>query len=321
MEATPSNTTHHSLPNYPIHNTINTHIPVIQVSQQYNVPNSPEFRIPKNNVVHFNVNPVTSMTENASNTVTIAQVYADIQAQISAWNSVNSSLPSLSPSSQVISPPFITSTLQQSSVMTWSAYCNYFYFNRNDTHCISSAYASSPIFSTALFTYINNNNELCNLNLFNIFSELFCKNHGINLNTLDWTTKIELRSKLTPYTSLYNFNGDFKTLSIQDLYAAFNEAGLQKWNPSHLNNADKRPNIYQGAVVRIEHQYVIIVKIADEPYKVSFTVPYYVLLPDWVSQTQISKTEFVFPNLSDSCNGSYENSNANTANDANPCSN
>jgi hypothetical protein len=100
---------------------------------------------------------------------------------------------------------------------------------------------------------------------------------------------------------------------------SFSESGLLQWNQSHLNKIDAQTNIHKGSIVCIEHQYILIQKVAGEdPLKLVFTIPHYVYLPNWVSQTCISYTNFTLLNKCPTINGIVENATEDIAEDALP---
>jgi len=111
-------------------------------------------------------------------------------------------------------------------------------------------------------------------------------------------------------------------MSTQELFMSFSESGLLQWNESHINRRDGQTNIHKGSIVCIEHQYILIHKVSgDDVLKLVFTVPHYVYLPNWVSQTSISFTQFNLLNKCPTINGNIENSDSDIGQGAIPVSN
>jgi hypothetical protein len=161
-------------------------------------------------------------------------------------------------------------------------------------------------------TYKDSTNEFCKVHLPNLFAELYNTNNNINGNTLDIGAKINLRSSLAPLTSLANFNGEFKAIDVATLYVELADVGFVRWNQHHKHHKDTRPNVFGGVLVNIEHQYNIYQRIGDETYLLSLKVPFIVHMPNWVSSTQYSRTDYILPMVAESVTSPAEPSTADT---------
>jgi len=294
-------TTNQGQVNYAIDNTLASHIPTFQRVSQANVPNTNDYKIPKKNVLHIRTNNIAAMPELKNNTITVKQIDDSIQEEIDNWNDrknastdpVFRALPDISANSlSLIAPPGRDNQLSNLRVIPWDIYTFWYHSNRSDIPMISPVFSSASQFNFNLMTYKDSHSEFCRINLFALFIDLYCRNNNVNENTLDFPFKIDLRQKLAPFTNAFNYNGEYKATSLQELYMSFAESGLLLWNENHLNRFDGRSNIHSGSIVCIEHQYILIHKVAgDEALKIVFTVPHYVYMPNWVSQTHISYTK------------------------------
>jgi hypothetical protein len=304
-------TTSHSQVNYPLENkSFAQHIPNIQTSVQCNVPNLADYKVPKKNMATIMCNHVTAMPSMRNYTVSVEDINRETVAAVQQYNSTHSNEQLiLNPScpNKPFSPlfPHLGDETQFSTtrVMQWQTYCDFIFADGNKRPNISTYYRNIPSFNTSLLTYKDSVSEHNKVHLGNIFTQLYNTNNNINDNTLDVAVKIDVRTKLANLTNLYNFNGEYKAIDLATFYVELAETGLVRWNPHHLNLIDARPNVYGGALVSIEHQYKILLKIADEPYLVTLITPYLVHLPNWVSTTQYSNTFYVLPMCSESATG------------------
>jgi hypothetical protein len=316
----PVNATCQSQCDYAIDNqSFPQHIPTIETSVQSNVPNTSDYKVPKKNMTTIRCNHATSMPSMNHFTVSINDINLQTVAAVAAWNAANpnSLLPvNTSDPTNPVSPLFkdlgVNTQFSNTRVMPWSTYCDLFYPNSNKRPFISSYYSYLPCFNTSLLTYKDSTNEFCKIHLPNLFAELYDTHNNINGNTLDIGTKISLRSNLAPLTNLANFNGEFKAIDVATLYVELADVGFVRWNQHHLNLQDARPNVFGGVLVNIEHQYNIYQRIGDESYLLSLKVPFIVHLPNWVSSTQYSRTNYVLTMVSDAVTSLVESASEDT---------
>jgi hypothetical protein len=311
-------TTNQGSLSYAIDSSLASHIPTFARVCQSNVPNMNDYKISKKNTLHFRVNNIAAIPELADNTFLVSDIDNDITLQADAWNTAN---PLPTPQIAVtplllVPPPGTDSQLSNLRVIPWDVYSFWYHSNRTDMPVISPVFSNAPQFNLNLMTVKDSHSEYSNINIFNRFIDLYCRNNNVNENSLDFSFKIDLRQKLAPYTNAYNYSGEYKATSLQELFMSFSESGLLQWNESHLNRRDGRPNIHKGSIVCLEHQYILIHKVSgDDVLKLVFTVPHYVYLPNWVSQTSISFTQTAsLLNKCPTINGNIENSNSDTNN-------
>ena len=303
-------TTNQGALTYGIDNSLASHIPTFARVCQSNVPNMNDYKISKKNTLHFRTNNIASMPELIYNTFLVTDIDADIAQQVAAWNSAN---PPPTPQIQatpllLIPPPGEIDQLSNLRVIPWDIYSFWYHSNRTDMPMISPVFSNAPQFNLNLMTVKDTYSEYSTLNVYNRFIDLYCRNNNVNENSLDFSFKIDLRQKLAPYTNAYNYSGEYKAMSTQELFMSFSESGLLQWNESHINRRDGQTNIHKGSIVCIEHQYILIHKVSGEDVlKLVFTVPHYVYLPNWVSQTSISFTQFNLLNKCPTINGNIEN--------------
>jgi hypothetical protein len=307
-------TTNQGAMTYVIDNSLASHIPTFARVCQSNVPNMSDYKISKKNTLHFRTNNIASMPELTNNTFFVSDIDADITAQVDAWNAVPGNTPSIQPTPLLLIPPPGESTqISNLRVIPWDIYSFWYHSNRTDIPVISPVFSNAPQFNLNLMTVKDTYSEYSTLNVYNRFIDLYCRNNNVNENSLDFSFKIELRQKLAPYTNAYNYSGEYKAMSTQELFMSFHESGLLQWNESHINRRDGRANIHKGSIVCIEHQYILIHKVSgDDVLKLVFTVPHYVYLPNWVSQTSISFTQNNLLNKCATINGKIHNSDNDT---------
>jgi hypothetical protein len=314
---------------YAIDNSLASHIPTFARVCQSNVPNMSDFKISKKNTLHFRTNNVASMPQLIDNTVLVTDIDNDIALQADNWNAANANpnIPGSQPPIVVtplllVPPPSGEDQLSNLRVIPWDIYSFWYHSNRTDIPVISPVFSNAPQFNFNLMTVKDSYSEYSSLNVFNRFIDLYCRNNNVNENSLDFSFKIDLRQKLAPFTNAYNYTGEYKATSLQELYMSFSESGLLQWDESHLNRRDSRTNIHKGSIVCIEHQYVLIHKVSgDDVIKLVFTVPHYVYLPNWVSQTSISFTQNVLLHKCPTINGSIENASDDIDNNTVPVQN
>jgi hypothetical protein len=294
---------------YAIDNSLTSHIPTFARVCQSNVPNMSDYKCSKKNTLHIRTNNIASMPALTNNTVLVSAIDAETLAQVTEWNANHTEQISATPL-LLIKPPYsVDSELTKLRVIPWDIYTFWYHANSTDLPFISPVFSDGPQFNLNLMTYKDTYSEYAKVNVFNMLIDLYCRNNNVNENSLDFSFKIDLRQKLTPYSNTYNYSGEYKSTSMQELFMAFSESGLLQWNQSHLNKIDARPNINKGCIVCIEHQYILIQKVAGEdPLKLVFTIPHYVYLPNWVSQTCISYTNNILLNKCPAINGTVENS-------------
>lgn len=297
------------------------HVPSIETSLQSNVPTPGDYKVAKKNMIAITTNAVTSMVSMTNFTSAIEDVNTQTAAAVSAWNARNPSqaLPTnQTDPTQPIAPLFndvgVENSFSSLRVMLWSTYCDIFYANNNKRPHINHYYRNLPCFNTPLLTYKNSTNEYCQVNLATIFMDLYNTNNNQNGNTLDIVTKIGLKNSLSPLTNLANFNGDYKAIDVSTFYVELADVGLVRWNPSHLNLKDARPNVFGGVLVSIEHHYNIYQRIFDETYLLTLKVPFTVLMTNWVSTTQYSRVNFGLTYVSETVTGLVESAVEDTPN-------
>jgi hypothetical protein len=305
---------------YGIDNSLASHIPTFARVCQSNVPNMSDYKISKKNTLHFRTNNIASMPELINNTFFVSDIDADITAQAIAWNTANAAAitagtaVAITPTPLLlIPPPGESNQISNLRVIPWDIYTFWYHSNRTDIPVISPVFSNAPQFNLNLMTVKDTYSEYSTLNVYNRFIDLYCRNNNVNENSLDFSFKIELRQKLAPYTNSYNYSGEYKATTLQELFMSFSESGLLQWNESHINRRDGRTNIHKGSIVCIEHQYILIHKVSgDDVLKLVFTVPHYVYLPNWVSQTSISFTQNNLLNKCPTINGKIHNSESDT---------
>jgi hypothetical protein len=311
-------TTNQGALTYGIDNSLASHIPTFARVCQSNVPNMNDYKISKKNTLHFRTNNIASMPELIYNTFLVTDIDADIAQQAAAWNTANPTATHIQPTPLLlIPPPGEIDQLSNLRVIPWDIYSFWYHSNRTDMPMISPVFSNAPQFNLNLMTVKDTYSEYSTLNVYNRFIDLYCRNNNVNENSLDFSFKIDLRQKLAPYTNSYNYSGEYKAMSTQELFMSFSESGLLQWNESHINRRDGQTNIHKGSIVCIEHQYILIHKVSgDDVLKLVFTVPHYVYLPNWVSQTSISFTQFNLLNKCPTINGNIENSDSDSLQDA-----
>ena len=322
-------TTNQGAMTYAIDNSLASHIPTFARVCQSNVPNMSDYKISKKNTLHFRTNNIATMPELIDNTFLVTDIDADITAQASAWNAANATAINAGTAVAItvtplllIAPPGEINQLSNLRVIPWDIYTFWYHSNRTDIPVISPVFSNAPQFNLNLMTVKDTYSEYSTLNVFNRFIDLYCRNNNVNENSLDFSFKIDLRQKLAPYSNAYNYSGEYKATSMQELFMSFSESGLLQWNESHINRRDGRTNIHKGSIVCIEHQYILIHKVSgDDVLKLVFTVPHYVYLPNWVSQTSISFTQTNLLNKCPTINGNIHNSNTNLTENTVPVDN
>jgi hypothetical protein len=313
-------TTNQGAMTYVIDNSLASHIPTFARVCQSNVPNMSDYKISKKNTLHFRTNNIASMPELTNNTFFVSDIDADINTQALNWNTANQAAINAGTLQQIdvtplllIPPPGESNQISNLRVIPWDIYSFWYHSNRTDIPVISPVFSNAPQFNLNLMTVKDTYSEYSTLNVYNRFIDLYCRNNNVNENSLDFSFKIDLRQKLAPYTNAYNYSGEYKAMSTQELFMSFYESGLLQWNESHINRRDGRTNIHKGSIVCIEHQYILIHKVSgDDVLKLVFTVPHYVYLPNWVSQTSISFTQNNLLNKCPTINGKIHNSESDT---------
>jgi len=316
-------TTNQGALTYGIDNSLASHIPTFARVCQSNVPNMSDYKISKKNTLHFRTNNIASMPELIYNTFLVTDIDTDIAQQVTNWNGVPGNTPPIQPTPLLlIPPPGEITQLSNLRVIPWDTYTFWYHSNRTDMPMISPVYSNAPQFNLNLMTVKDTYSEYSSLNVYNRFIDLYCRNNNVNENSLDFSFKIDLRQKLAPYTNSYNYSGEYKAMSLQELFMSFSESGLLQWNESHINRRDGQTNIHKGSIVCLEHQYILIHKVSgDDVLKLVFTVPHYVYLPNWVSQTSISFTQTNLLNKCPTINGKIQNSDSDSSQDTIPVSN
>ena len=290
-------TTNQGQLSYAIDNSLASHIPTFARVCQSNVPNMSDYKISKKNTQHFRLNNIASMPELINNSVLVTDIDTDITLQANAWNAANAAaitagaVVAIQPTPLLLlPPPGQDDQLSNLRVIPWDIYSFWYHSNRTDIPVISPVFSNAPQFNFNLMTFKDSYGEYSSINIFNRFIDLYCRNNNVQENSLDFSFKIDLRHKLAPFTNAYNYSGEHKSTSLQELFMSFSESGLLQYNESHINRRDGRTNIHKGSIVCIEHQYILIHKVSEDVLKLVFTVPHYVYLPNWVSQTSISFT-------------------------------
>jgi hypothetical protein len=104
---------------------------------------------------------------------------------------------------------------------------------------------------------------------------------------------------LAPFTNLSNLIGEFKAIDVPTLYVELANVGFLRWNAEYKNLRDARPNVFGGVLVNIIQEYRIYQKIGDEPYLLTLKLPFIVHMPDFVSPTQYSRTNYLLTMVSE----------------------